>query len=244
MSDTSAGSHEPATGLQLPSGEGSLAHARAFVRTIDKRCHSDPGVRSALRRGVGRSLDEVPFMHRYVASWLTAEQFRNPEAQRAYYAVASLIADQRRDQYTSANESAGADSEQPADGASGPTPDSGQADGAAPKRRYGTSLGSAFAAAVRKGDDGIRESSAETRLNQLTRQSANGLHRHLPGAIRQLRSRNIDVDYAQLLVDLIGWPRYSGSIKRRWLQDYYRTIQPRPTDGPSPDQVPEAAEKA
>ncbi|BAJ32231.1 MULTISPECIES: type I-E CRISPR-associated protein Cse2/CasB [Kitasatospora] len=68
----------------------------------------------------------------------------------------------------------------------------------------------------------MRESSAETRLNLLSRQSVDGLHRHLPGAVRQLREAGAPVDWAQLLVDLARWRRYGGEIKRRWLQDFYR----------------------
>ncbi len=209
MSDTTTDAPAPPTSSPPPTAAGrpaaALGHARAFVRWIDQRCHADPGVRSALRRGVGRPLDDVPYMHKFVANWLTAEHLRTPDTQRAYYAVASLIAAQRRDQYSAAKNTT--------DNAAAPSTE----------RPYGTSLGTAFAQAVAKGaDSGIRESSAETRLNLLTRQSANGLHRHLPGAVRQLRERQVDVDWAQLLVDLSRWHRHSGSIKRRWLQDFYR----------------------
>ncbi|GAA2136836.1 hypothetical protein GCM10009760_16660 [Kitasatospora kazusensis] len=187
-----------------------LGHARAFVRWIDQRCHADPGVRSALRRGVGRPLDDVPYMHKFVVNWLNAEHLRTSDAQRAYYAVASLIAAQRRDQYAAAKNSTTKN-----------TPDAAAT--TSPERPYGTSLGAAYAQAVAKGSEsGIRESSAETRLNLLTRQSVNGLHRHLPGAVRQLRDKQVDIDWAQLLVDLSRWNRHSGSIKRRWLQDFYR----------------------
>ncbi|MDH6120954.1 CRISPR system Cascade subunit CasB [Kitasatospora sp. GAS204A] len=219
MSDTATDPTTPAESSSPPltaDRAGSpLGHARAFVGWIDQRCHADPGVRSALRRGVGRPLDDVPFMHRYVVNWLTADHLRSPDIQRAYYTVASLIANQRRDQYAAAKQ-------KPPVGEADTPSNEQESSTATPQRRYGTSLGTAFAAAVDKGTDGIRESSAETRLNLLTRQSVNGLHRHLPGAVRQLRDKNVEVDWAQLLVDLTRWHRHSGSIKRRWLQDYYR----------------------
>ncbi|MDH6575189.1 type I-E CRISPR-associated protein Cse2/CasB [Kitasatospora sp. MAP5-34] len=205
MSDTVTASRPDSSQSPADDRTGSpIGHARAFVRWIDQRCYADPGVRAALRRGVGRSLDDVPYMHRFVANWLTAEHLRDLDTQRAYYTVASLVAAQRRDQYAAA--STKQDSGNPA-----------------PERPYGTSLGAAFATGVAKGTEaGIRESSAETRLNLLTRQSVNGLHRHLPGSVRQLRDKNVEVDWAQLLVDLSRWRRHSGSIKRRWLQDFYR----------------------
>ena len=68
----------------------------------------------------------------------------------------------------------------------------------------------------------MRDSTAESRLNLLTRQSATGLHRHLPASVRYLRDLDVPVDWAQLLEDLIAWPVHSGRISRRWLQDYYR----------------------
>ncbi|MEV4611068.1 type I-E CRISPR-associated protein Cse2/CasB [Kitasatospora sp. NPDC049258] len=221
MSDVStavvpAPREEPAKDVQALADERDLSgagnrsaaerhKARAFIRWVDRLSFEDPGARSALRRGRGKDLDAVPFMHRFVAGWLTEEQLRDPDVERAYYTMASLIASQRREQYAAAKGIA--------DG-----------DGAAPPvgGRHGRSLGVAFADAVAKGDAGLRESSAQTRLNLLARQSVDGLHRHLPGAVRQLRDRQVEVDWAQLLVDLSCWRRHAGAVKRRWLQDYYR----------------------
>lgn len=219
MSDVSAAvlpapREEPAGDLQVATGKtrelagtanrsaAELHKATVFTRWVDRRSFEDPGVRSALRRGRGKDLDAVPFMHRFVAGWLTEEQLRDPDVERAYYTVASLIASQRREQYAAANSTG--DGAPPASG------------------RHGRSLGAAFADAVAKGDAGLRESSAETRLNLLSRQSVDGLHRHLPGAVQLLRDRQVEVDWARLLVDLTRWRRHSGAVKRRWLQDYYR----------------------
>ncbi|MEU3558528.1 type I-E CRISPR-associated protein Cse2/CasB [Kitasatospora sp. NPDC006786] len=202
--------------------------ARAFTAWIDRRSHDDPGVRSALRRGVGKPVDKAPFMHRYVAAWLSEEQLRDRDVERAHYTVAALIAAQRRDQYAAAaggtgpaeaagNGETGADSKDgEADGAGGGSPQTDTA--VRPGRSLGRSLADGVAA-------GLREASVETKLNLLTRQSVEGLHRHLPAAVRQLRERGVDVDWAQLLVDLCRWRRHSGAVKRRWLQDYYRAVQ-------------------
>lgn len=67
----------------------------------------------------------------------------------------------------------------------------------------------------------MRESTAESRLNLLTRQSLNGLHRHLPAAVGYLRQVGVPIDWAQLLSDLAAWPTHSKTISRRWLQHYY-----------------------
>ncbi|MER7755271.1 type I-E CRISPR-associated protein Cse2/CasB [Kitasatospora sp. NPDC097643] len=209
--------------------------ARAFTTRIDQRSHDDPGVRAALRRGVGKDLDAVPFMHRFVASWLTDEQTHNRDVQRAYYTVAALIAAQRRDQYAAAKSKASKKDEPAADEANGETAqdtsgalaEKTDAEPTAAKRTPSRSLGHAFAEGVIKGGQGVglRETSAETRLNLLTRQSVDGLHRHLPGAVRQLRDRDVEIDWAQLLIDLCQWRRRSGAIKRTWLQDYHRALQ-------------------
>ncbi|MGW4646978.1 type I-E CRISPR-associated protein Cse2/CasB [Kitasatospora sp. NPDC004289] len=227
MSDTAAdtaATPEP-TPAHNPGASGgttpSLGRARAFTTWIDKRSFEDPGVRSALRRGVGKDIDAVPFMHRYVASWLTDAQARDLDVQRAHYTVASLIAVQRRDQYAAAHTPSTFNVETGSEN----TPAT-----AAPTRNPANrtrSLGHALADGVARGaaGNGLRESSAETRLGMLTRQSPEGLHRHLPGVVRQLRSSGVEVEWAQLLVDLARWRRHSGEVKRRWLQDYYRARQ-------------------
>ncbi|MFF2744126.1 type I-E CRISPR-associated protein Cse2/CasB [Kitasatospora sp. NPDC058048] len=229
---------EPVRPRKEPSLVPSLGRARAFTDRIDQRSHDDPGVRAALRRGVGKDLDAVPFMHRFVASWLTDEQARSRDVQRAFYTVASLIAAQRRDQYAAAK----AVTSEKGRTSKGVEPNSTEAvpdmlgdpagrvqdtDAATVRRIPSRSLGQAFAEGVLKGGQGtgLRETSAETRLNLLTRQSVDGLHRHLPGAVRQLRGSEVDIDWAQLLIDLCQWRRRSGTVKRIWLQDYHRTLR-------------------
>ncbi|MER6548636.1 type I-E CRISPR-associated protein Cse2/CasB [Streptomyces sp. NPDC001250] len=183
-----------------------------YTREIEKLCRDDPGARIALRSGLRRGMDDVPRMHRFVSPRLPHNR-RAPESeQRAYYAVAAMIAAQPRSTFTVH------DAEQQLDEAP-------QAGDPTPAVRYGTSLGLAFALAVTESpgrEREMRESTAESRLNLLTRQSLNGLHRHLPAAVGYLRDVDVPIDWAQLLADLIAWPAQSGRISRRWLQDYYR----------------------
>ncbi|PJN36630.1 type I-E CRISPR-associated protein Cse2/CasB [Streptomyces sp. CB02959] len=202
---------------QTAADERTAARRRrlvAYTRWIEELCRDDPGARIALRSGLRRDLDDVPRMHRFVAPWLPQNGQVLESEQRAYYAVAAMIAAQPRNSYA--------------------TPDTPETDPAAdpdsaasqetPAPRYGTSLGLAFALAVIESpgrEREIRESTAESRLNLLTRQSLNGLHRHLPAAVRYLREVDVPIDWAQLLSDLIAWPTHSGKISRRWLQHYY-----------------------
>lgn len=195
-----------------PPGAGVspwLQDARRFVVEIQRICASDRGARAALRRGEGKGLDEAPGMHRIVAPLLPGPVLHSEDAQRAYYTVAALIAAQRR-------------SETPAEEAGVPQKQKGQPP-SPQSALYGHSLGVAFAAAVNKGTrDGMRESAAETRLNLLTRQSVQGIHRHLPAAARQLSAKKTPPDWARLLVDLRNWHEDRGRIARYWLQDFYR----------------------
>ncbi|MGW4757534.1 type I-E CRISPR-associated protein Cse2/CasB [Streptomyces chartreusis] len=188
----------------------------AYTRWIEELCRDDPGARTALRSGLRRSLNDVPRMHRFIAPWLPQDRTAPETEQHAYYAVAAMIAAQPRSTYATPD----------SDTAHPPAPDNApRTPEPTPAARYGTSLGLAFAHAVTESpgrEREMRESTAESRLNLLTRQSVNGLHRHLPAAVGYLRDLNVPVDWAQLLADLIAWPAHRGRISRRWLQDYYR----------------------
>ncbi|MFD9904071.1 type I-E CRISPR-associated protein Cse2/CasB [Streptomyces sp. NPDC059063] len=202
----------------------------AYTQWTEQLCREEPGARSALRSGLRRSVNDrqTQRMHRFIAPWLPENSLGAGAEQRAYYAVAAMIAAQPR------SGSATTDASKPLTEhdtggatAAGPAAESAAEPAAKPKepQRYGRSLGMAFATAVTSGpgrEKAMRESTAEARLNLLTRQSIDGLHRHLPAAVGYLRGLDVPVDWAQLLSDLIAWPDHCGSISRRWLQDYYR----------------------
>ncbi|MGW2886433.1 type I-E CRISPR-associated protein Cse2/CasB [Streptomyces griseoruber] len=191
----------------------------AYTDEIERICRDDPGARTALRSGLRRGLNEVPHMHRFVVPRLPYGG-RVPESeQRAYYAVAAMIAAQPRSAYTAREPSEAPEPTPEADTTSPPPAQR------TPAARHGSSLGLAFAVAETESPNrerGMRESAAESRLNLLTRQSVNGLHRHVPAAVGYLRNLDVPVDWAQLLADLIDWPVHSSRISRRWLQDFYR----------------------
>ncbi|MEU6534571.1 type I-E CRISPR-associated protein Cse2/CasB [Streptomyces sp. NPDC047000] len=195
---------------------------RRYVTWIDETCAKDPGARVALRRGLRRGLDDVQGLHRLVAGWLPDNC--SPAEERAFYAVAAMIADRPRHSFTTGEQEP--DTGEEAGDAGGET--ATMAKTAVGQERQvrvrRDSLGAAFARAVpaRPGQPGVRLETAEARLNLLTRQSLEGLHRHLPGSIRLLRTADTGIDFAVLLDDLASWPRYSKTISRRWLQDFYR----------------------
>lgn len=198
-----------------------------YTSWIAERCRDDPGMRRQLAGGLRMPLDHkrVQPMHRYVTRWLP--KGASDEEQRAYYTVAALIAAQPRIRRGTDEESVPA-----ADSGSQDPDQHADADGAAalstaPAKSapYGQSLGSAFAHAAIDAparERLMRTETAERTLHLLTRQSTNGLHRHLPAAVLYLRDLDVPVDWAQLLQDLIRWPTQSGRISRRWLQDFHR----------------------
>lgn len=211
-----------------------LALYRTYVEEITARCGADPGVRVALRKGLRRGLNDVGSLHRIVAPWLPEE--RGEAEERAFYAVAAIIADRPRHSFTAPDPDPDETTPEP-DGqdlaAAGNEPNTSSTAGKeavpaegrkAPARARRDSLGASFARAViaQGGQTGVRQDTAEARLNLLTRQSLEGLHRHLPGIVRLLRAGDTDIDFAVLLADLAAWPRYSKAISRRWLQDFYR----------------------
>lgn len=223
---------------------GRQTRYQRYTRWVETTCRDDPGARIALRKGLRRGLDDALYirgMHRLVSPWLPHGPATNHSEQRAYYTIASLIAAQPRHSFTrtppspnGSGEGTDAATDTPATPAvSGPqpaVPPPGQAAAAADTapapgaRSYGTSLGVAFARAVTGGagrEREMKQSAAETRLNLLTRQSLDGLHRHLPATVRYLQDFEATPDWAQLMTDLVDWPVLQGRIARRWLQDFY-----------------------
>ncbi|MFB7176881.1 type I-E CRISPR-associated protein Cse2/CasB [Streptomyces sp. NPDC056257] len=207
---------------EVPSAPRARTRQQAFTAHMVRVAATDPGARAALRGGVRRGLNErrLREMDRLIVPWLPERGALTDDIEWAYYAVASMIG------ATTSRTVAAAPEEPPVEAGPGepaPADEGPQRDrGAVP--RYGTSLGVAFALAVTGGRGGreMREATAESRLNLLTRQSLTGLHRHLPGSVGYLRELNVEIDWAQLLSDLSAWRGHRGRITRRWLQDYYR----------------------
>lgn len=224
--------------------DSDLAKYDEFADRVRGMCRKSSGAQSALRAGLGKPVAEVPArMH---AALLrpglirenTADQgYRDKE--RAYYAVAALIAARPRAQRLSDDpDTPGLSMEGerldfmtgvsvlPESGAGGTqsaVPAPGTA--AAAFRPQGTSLGESFALAVgRRSPDQLRSGAAESRLHLLVRQDLDGVHRMLPSVFRWLGSSGVSPDYACLLRDLAVWRYRRDTVSTRWLQDFYRSL--------------------
>jgi CRISPR system Cascade subunit CasB len=213
------------------------ARAGGLVAAVHKSVEHRPGERSALRRALGRHPEDTairPAARRVLAPHLRDLPHHRREAvERAFYAVAALIAAQPR---SARDEAATADDDTdllPGDGTDTPVPPGpGGADPqpeeptpaartAAPDRAPGFDLGSALGRSAVEGararrshriepsdtDDAEphRDAPQEKRLHLLCRQDLDGLHRHLPRVVRFLRSDRISVDWARLACDLALW---------------------------------------
>ncbi|WP_328753690.1 type I-E CRISPR-associated protein Cse2/CasB [Streptomyces sp. NBC_00269] len=197
----------------------------AFTARIERLCRTDPGARAALRAGLRRDLDHprARAMHRLLTPLLPEEC--DDKTAQAHYTVASLIAAQPRHAFAPDQDN----DEDTADEQGAVKKQVHQEDGepdeeAAPPdpTPYGSSFGATLGQAVIAKGASMRMSSAESRINLLTRQSLRGIHLHLPAAVNQVRTTGTFIDWGQLLADLVDWPYQSGRISRRWLQDFYR----------------------
>lgn len=192
----------------------SIGAADAYVSHVSKVTRSDPGRRAALRRSLGRPVEDIGVRraHAVVAPWLphsSAASSRGFEAvESAYYTVAALVAalpaDRDRDAEGDLSEPAAAEAESQKD------------------EREQITLGRTLGLAVRDGK--VNPDTVEGRLHLLCRQHVAGLHRHLPGVIRLLQARDVQIDLARLLVDLSCWGTYRDQVAKRWLQDFYRAM--------------------
>ncbi|GAA0986086.1 hypothetical protein GCM10009555_062740 [Acrocarpospora macrocephala] len=233
----------------------SIETADKYVAHVRKQVKENPGRRSALRRSLGRPVEDdlARKAHSVVAPWLPADRTRSA-VEKAYYSVAALIAAQPRGR--SAQHSPDTEVEpgretapavllpihnEPAaePGGEGETGDTGR-----PKKKAGrqtTSLGGTLGRAV--ADKKLTADTVEARLHLLCRQNIPGLHRHLPGLVRRLATAEVEPDWGRLLRDLSRWEYERGQVTKWWLQDFYRAISKTDPDDPTDDTTPEGEDQ-
>jgi CRISPR system Cascade subunit CasB len=209
----------------MPDSTRIPASADALVREVTRLTSKDPGDRALLRHSLGKPPRETALgVHRIVVPFLPdlPDDGRKASgyaaAERAYYAVAALIASQPRG---AREQAASADRRQgtvPGQEASPPqTPST-----ATQERRRWRNLGYSLAYAVEQGGNA---KSLENHLQLLMRQDADGVYRHLPRLILQLRGDQVHVDWGVLIYDLTRWGRDPRLVAKEWAQSYYRTSE-------------------
>jgi CRISPR system Cascade subunit CasB len=186
--------------------------ADSLAREITRLIKRSPGERSVLRHSLGKRPEEVAVgVHRIVVPLLPRDA---PEgAERAYYTVAALIASQPRQ----ARDQAATDDTAEAPSGGDTAPDEPAKEAAAPAARPRHNLGYSLAQAAH---GGVRN--LEGRLQLLARQDANGVYRHLPRLILQLRAEQVRIDWGVLTRDLTRWERTPRLVAKEWAQEFYR----------------------
>ncbi|MFF7975914.1 type I-E CRISPR-associated protein Cse2/CasB [Streptomyces sp. NPDC007905] len=185
-----------------PPKNGSERASDAFVTYILTLCKVKK-TQSDLRTGLGLPVERCNYLHRYLVPRLPERM--HPDARRAHYAVAALIAARPR----AAREA-----------------DTQVAAGGQPHAQWyqRANLGASFAQAVNK--QVIKPDSAEGDLHLMARQSSGAIHPRLPALTRHLLTGGVAVDWAVLLEDLAWWNRDRDRIATRWLEAYFRTTAP------------------
>ncbi|MGW4290438.1 type I-E CRISPR-associated protein Cse2/CasB [Streptomyces sp. NPDC004673] len=243
MTDVAGTPSPPASdpGPQPAPRHEKLSGYDTFVTQVQQACLS-PAVQQALRAGLGRPLGEIPA--RTFAALLRRGLFPDhvyPADKRAYYAVASLIAARpraaRRTDGPARGDAQPGEHSDVSPPSVPPVETTPVSKNTAPARAsWGTSLGESLAGvsarranaaepadAASTSADPHKVSGVEQRLHLLVRQDIDGLHRMLPGVVRQLSSAGIPVDYGRLLHDILRWPHWRDETTLRWLEDFYRT---------------------
>ncbi len=188
--------------------------ADKLAREVTRLTKRSPADRSVLRHSLGKAPEDVALgVHRIVVPLLPKEA--TAEAERAYYAVAALIASQSRQARDQAD-SDDAPDEAADDATLEKVPDGTRQ--SAGRLRH--NLGYSLARAVHEGSN---EKNLEDRLQLLARQDTDGVHRHLPRLILQLRGDQVRIDWGVLVHDLTRWARDPRHVAKEWAQEFYRT---------------------
>jgi CRISPR system Cascade subunit CasB len=192
--------------------------ADRLAREVLRITARNPGDRSVLRHSLGKAPESVAMgVHRIVAPLLPKEPKEGEE--RAYYAVAALIAAQDRPARDQAGSEAGpetAPDSMPAQQATGGPGEQDEANR--------PNLGHSLAQFAHKSDRD-KSKTVGDRLELLARQDIDGLYRHLPRLILQVRSDQVRIDWGLLAWDLTRWAHDSRNVAKEWAQDYYRTSE-------------------
>lgn len=229
----------------IPLRDRILWNADRMVRRLSSQVVDEPAIRATLRRAVGKEVADPAVLpvHGFVTPYLPNppergeghDRYRFPEAavERAFYAVAALIAGQPRQ----ARDQGTKDSEVPDEAAahdetdqteagertSSPTDTTSENDDPPPGPEPRPNLGATLGEAVTKGR--LNADTTEARLHLLCRQSVEGAHKQLPRLIQYLRSREAPVDWGLLVLDLARWGGDRDAVAKEWVQGYHRVIQ-------------------
>jgi CRISPR system Cascade subunit CasB len=205
--------------IWMPKQTRVPKEADRLAREVLRITAQSPGDRSVLRHSLGRPPESVAMgVHRIVAPLLPKDPREGEE--RAYYAVAALIASQDRQARDQAS-SKGDPAAKPGNVGAQETPDEpGEGEDEPDRPNLGYSL-----AQLAHKSDRDKSKTLGDRLELLARQDIDGLYRHLPRLILQVGSDHVRIDWGLLVWDLTRWAHDPRQVAKEWAQDYYRTSE-------------------
>lgn len=199
--------------------------AARFVRQVSFICAKDSRARADLRRGLGRQAEQSHLSHRHLVPRLEEDPY--PTLRQAAYAVASMIAAQpvRKQVRQSTEADSDGEAADAADTKAAADSETPELPGPQAALRYRSdNLGAHLAAGVNAG--ALAPGTAESELHLYARQSAATVIRRLPSLIRNLTSRDVQINWPVLLDDLRYWDSDSDKIATRWFDSYFRRLDP------------------
>lgn len=238
--------------------------ADRMARDLTKRVADEPAVRATLRRGVGRRVEDPAMLplHSFVTPYLDDLHERqgpgwaptpDEAVERAFYAVATLIAAQSRqvrdrdaehgpgsgvtevsetaegqsetDDVVGATEASSEEVEAsvPKDAPEPTDATSPSEAGAEEKSQKPRGLGSALGTAAGKGQ--LNADTTEQRLHLLCRQSLDGVHVQLPRLMAHARKQGVEIAWGQLVLDLARWGGERDRVAKEWAQGFHRSVE-------------------
>lgn len=248
-----------------------LGAADRMARNLSRRVVDEPAVRATLRRGVGLPAEHPSMLplHAFVTPYLDALPERSrtawtstPDAavERAFYAVATLIAAQPRQVRDGDAEGEpgpvdSADFEEPEARSAEvveTTRDVPSGDDASPaadpndhksagQGRTRQGFGSVLGSAVGRGD--LNVATTEQRLHLLCRQSLDGVHVQLPRVLANAQKKGARIDWGQLVLDLARWGGERDHVAKEWAQGFHRSVERARREGRrAPEKAPDTTE--
>lgn len=191
----------------------------------------DRGALAKLRRGLGKTPGEAVEMLPLVVPKLPENRTWEHDA---YFLVASLFAlhppgpSQRESPPTETVESSTDDAK-----------DGGGETKAEPSKDWGRSLGWTFHGLLQ--EDSNNSDSLDKRFMALLDSRADDLGGHLRYAVSLAKSKEVRIDYARLLRDILAWEHSGHRVKRQWALDFWGQHMPKNTENDPENDTTETA---
>lgn len=169
-----------------------------FLRRINPK--KERALLATFRRGLGEKLGTFE-MYQHLSNYLPDSEFQR----RWYFLTASLFALHPKFPSLTKEED---------------TPEATE-----PKKvrkKWGESMGAVFRRLKNTGDFGDPPEALNKRFQALLRAHEDDMDTYLRQSVSLAKSKDVPVDYEQLLSDLLNWSRHDKHVQYQWAKDYWR----------------------